>query len=241
MPLLFWSGGLDSTTLAFDIVKHPWRYGITNGKEQPPLLLVTYGVDKKKRAGMKLLWDQLSGKTKLSLEWTEITVPFPKETLVKRAWSTAHPLVTGVDAEHMPFTPGLHLYLASYAVNRLSEEANQLRGHEKAQVFFGFQYNAPEWDAFDSGELPDNDTSPDFVSTLNDAVEAGGANVVFKAPFLDKRMTKPMIGQMAAEIGVPIELTSSCIYGWKERCGSCPQCMLLGTAAIAFFKVAGEQ
>ena len=244
MPLLFWSGGLDSTTLAFDIAKHPWRYGIEIGKGSPSLVLVTYGVDKKKRTGMRKLWDTLPNVKEpgwLGLEWTEIAVPFPKEEVVRRTWSTAHPLATGVDAEHMPFTPGLHLFLASYAVNRLRQEADQLRGHEKAQAFFGFQYNAPEWDRFDSGELPDNDTSPDFIAALNAVVEASGESVVFKAPFLDKRMTKPMIGQMAAEIGVPVSATSSCIYGWNEDCGTCPQCMLKGSAMVAFAKVVESQ
>ncbi len=244
MPLLFWSGGLDSTTLAFDIAKHPWRYGVTGGESRTELKLLTYGVDKKKRAGMRTLWSALPGVKEpglLGLKWTEIAIPFPKEALVKRVWSSAHPLATGVDAEHMPFTPGLHLFLASYAVNMLREEADQLRGHEKAQAFFGFQYNAPEWDRFDSGELPDNDTSPDFIAALNEVVAASGENVVFKAPFLDKRMTKPMIGQMAAEVGVPINLTSSCIYGWMEGCGSCPQCMLKNSAAVAYAEVVKTQ
>jgi 7-cyano-7-deazaguanine synthase len=49
--------------------------------------------------------------------------------------------------------------------------------------------------------------------------------MTFHAPFLDARMDRTQIVQMGLEVGAPLELTSSCIRGWKVNCGICCQCL----------------
>jgi 7-cyano-7-deazaguanine synthase len=42
-------------------------------------------------------------------------------------------------------------------------------------------------------------------------------------PFLEK--TKVDVVKMAAELGVPLELTWSCYYDRNEQCGKCESCL----------------
>jgi 7-cyano-7-deazaguanine synthase in queuosine biosynthesis len=101
------------------------------------------------------------------------------------------------------------------------------------QALFGFQDDGPLWERQDAGELEPTDASPEFMSTLNELVEASGGTIWFRAPFLDLRLNKLMVFKLALDVGVPLEATSSCIQGWMSKCGVCPQCMTRAAAARA--------
>ena len=222
MPLVFFSGGIDSTVLAYDIATRPWRYGVDDDEE---LILFSYG-SKKKTAQLKPLVSHLQQCRQTRLEVLARVEPVPLEPYEPPGapphWQTLDPLTTKYRPEYMPFTPGLHVWLASWAFNLLGYEH---RPPNPPSAFFGFQFNGPAWIAHDQGTMPKNDTTQAFVDSLNRTSSASGASVVFRAPFLENRMSKDQIVKLGAEVGAPLPLTSSCVQGWKKDCGVCPQCL----------------
>lgn len=67
---------------------------------------------------------------------------------------------------------------------------------------------------------------------LLDSLEAFGRHVSLLNPTLDEflikspliAMTKPQVIQQAIELGAPLEISWSCLYGNLMHCGKCPQC-----------------
>lgn len=238
MPLVYFSGGIDSTVLAFDVAKNPHRYGVVKGK-RTKLFLLSYtelsdehrnaakDIEKKR----KCLDPIVKAITKVSkLEVEHIVHPcdlenHQQEPEPEGGMVSADALVSQYrpDILALPFTPGQLIWASAYAVNYL-REVNQ--PWWKEQAMWGFQWDGPRWRMYDEGKLRRTDISPDFVAALNSVVHAGGEdNIVFRAPYLENRMDRTQIVLMGQEIGVPLHLTSSCTRGFKANCGYCVQCM----------------
>jgi hypothetical protein len=228
MPLVFFSGGIDSTVLTFDLAQHPYRYGIDAKSDE--LLLLTVGDEKKKRA-LRPILAALEKVTTMRpvvrVVSSDVLHPRPEAPPQAGGMMSLVPAVTRYepDLNSFPYTPALHLWMASIAMNMVFFR-DRPPSMSPPKAFFGFQCDGPMWRAHDEGQLPLNDVSPWFVGKLNE-IAAGlkEPEMTFHAPFLDARMDRTQIVQMGLEVGAPLELTSSCIRGWKVNCGICCQCL----------------
>lgn len=234
MPVITFSGGIDSTVLAFDIVQHPYRYGIEVTDD--PVYLLSVG-DKTKRQLLKPLVTELRKVSKFKLEHVvkpALLDPEPTVPLQQRvAMSTLQPSVQGYepDMAAMPYSPGLTMLFGAYAMNLAAKNKRQPFNAE--QVFFGFHYSGPQWNAHDVDELGENDTSPKTIKLLDELSAAAGETIWVRAPYLENRMDKTAIVQLGLEVGAPLTKTSSCMNGWMKKCGTCFQCMLRRAIFVA--------
>lgn len=226
MPLVFFSGGIDSTTLAWDVARFPERYGVRASKNADLVLFsYTHDVEETKRNLLPLV-DRLQSESQLYVIHRVEECPlYPFDNDKPPKDMPEHPLLSDrpQDINSMPYTNGLHMWLASWAANLLYNCPESKQPNEE-QAFFGFQYDTEEWAVYDSGKMRHNDTSPEFVAALNDAALYGFMRVTFRAPWMENRMNREMIVRHAKRIGVPLDMTSSCIRGWKADCGRCCQC-----------------
>lgn len=221
--LVFFSGGLDSVVLTYDVAKHPWRYGIEDEQDKT-LILFSYGEPAKKRHLAPLVNEVLKVSKWGEVQHVVAQCPLNEAPRQKASsWQTLDPMVSGYRMDMMPHSPGLHLWLASFAVNLLTFAGAR---EQEEVALFGFQYNGPAWEKHYDGELPPNDTSPEFIESMNKLMFETGEPVQFRAPFLEWRLTKPLIVKMGREIGAPMKMSSSCREGWQKNCGVCGQCML---------------
>lgn len=228
MALLFFSGGIDSTVLAFDMAQSPHRYGLVEGEED--LVLFTFGGRAKVR-GLKPLVDEIRQVSKLEVGWAARECPLVPDEHLKMPPGGMKSTVPSVgryqlDRRRMPFTPGLMLWLSSFAINELSESDYQ-------RAFFGFQWEAPEWAEYDTGTHPPNDTSPKFIAALNKVAREASSSVVFRAPFLEGRLDRYQVVRLGVEIGAPLQRTHSCIVDSPGECGRCCQCIKRNTAFLS--------
>jgi len=232
--LVFFSGGLDSTVLAWDIATSPERYGIykENLCGSDRLIMLAY-VTADPAVVLRRLHPALAAIRKASgVNVDLVLAEIPREWRSFKnvnsghVFSSLNPLASQMseDLLQMPFTPGVHSWLISYAINLLHQ--NKSSNHLGPQAFFGFQWESEVWHKFDSGELVHNDTSLEYIDSLNSLSELSGSPVLFQAPFLENRMNKEMIVRHGKRLGVPFEHTSSCLRGWMKNCGRCNQCML---------------
>jgi len=234
MATVFFSGGIDSTTLAFDVAKNPWRYGISPKTEDFRLLTAYMGKEKPAHLG------RLATKIREEAEWTEFAgfshefvdatslFDFQKSDIPHGGAGTMTPLSTKYqpDLQSISYAPGLHTLLATVAYNR-EWFGRSLSAFSDPQAFFGFQYDGPIWNEVDKGTVTPNDVSPDYIAALNTLVRVSGPRpgVRFRAPFLENRMDRVHILELAITIGVPLTWTSSCEQGWMVNCGYCGQCL----------------
>ncbi len=244
MPILLFSGGIDSTTLAFDIAKNPHRYGIAGGgsllgAEWPTLLLVTHGTGEGK-FGEDIAWlvsilKQSGVKLDIAHEWVNssgVLRPYPPSRMPAHGHSSLHPYASGYKSDilSLPYTSGLHTWLAAVCTNWVDTYDGILGSSEfsNPKVFFGFQWDGPIWEVYDDGRNTPTDTTPQFIDALNVLSKAAGGPtpVEFCAPFLHNRMDRRMIVELARDLEVPLHATSSCAHGWGVNCGKCHQCLI---------------
>ena len=228
MPLLFFSGGIDSVVLAFDVAQHPYRYGIAN-PDATALTLLT--VSSKKRDAEKQLKPILTSLHKVSR--IAIAHEVQADGLYTEAANqlplggapTINPYSVRVKGQILatPYTAGWLLWMGAVAMNRLYGEDES---YNPAQAFIAHQWDGPTWEAYDKGQFSGFDSSPEFYENLNRTIKTCRERVMVRAPFVENRMNKAMVVQLGLEVGAPLELTSSCIYGWKTVCGQCFQCLI---------------
>jgi 7-cyano-7-deazaguanine synthase in queuosine biosynthesis len=238
--VVLFSGGLDSTTVAWDVVSNPFRYGL-NQEDNEPVHLLTAAfspeeVEKKATDLYPLIREIRAIDEDRTISHHVVEVPAIMESYtpdIQVPMSAMRILGPGERGSQLSsdrrkslslvFTPGLHLYLMSVAENLLS--VPRLPFHGKQSILAGFQYEPETWDLHDAGRLDDSDTSPEWVAAVNKVLSMSPASVVFRAPFLEQRMTKLDILDLAMHVGVPVEETSSCLTGWKKACGYCGACI----------------
>ena len=223
MPVLFFSGGIDSTVLAYDLGVRPYAYGIDY--EYEDLVLVTYGKSGAKR--VKRLADSVSAVTRGNVVIHSFNNPLTSydQAMVPAAGhATMVPSVGPYtwDRRSMPYTPGVMTWLASLAFNIVYDWELPTG---RPQVFFGFQYELQAWAAHDRAEMPANDTSPQYIDALNNLSAAAGEPARFRAPFLENRMTRFQIVQLGLQLRAPLQDTHSCLMLTDTHCGRCCQCI----------------
>lgn len=228
MPCLFFSGGIDSTVLAFDVATRPYAYGVC--EEYKTLHLVHSGKPPRgrKNSDLKALLKALRAVSELEITFRAI------EDGLSYDPGTSVPPVGGPeslspilhrnvkDLSVIPYTPGWMFWMTAVGVNLLAGA----EGANPEQVFIAHQWNAPVWRALDAGENLPYDCLPEFFVHANRAIEASNERVVLRTPFLDNRLDRLAIVRLGVERGVPFEYTSSCVCGWGKDCGLCGVCIL---------------
>ena len=224
--LLFFSGGIDSAVIATILAQQPEMYGISS---TAPIILLAHAspgerAKKEKRlAQLARACFTAYGSHRYELEVVEMPLHEHDQLPIGSEGHSGQPLITKwkPDRDSCPYTSGLHMALASLAVNRLAFLPRPTSGFRTA--FWGFQEDNLAWEAQDAGKLPKNDASEAWVKSLNGLMGQSPTKTRFRAPFLESRLSKYQIVQLAQRLGTPLKLTSSCIYGW-EGCGRCWQC-----------------
>ena len=250
--LLFFSGGLDSTVLAYDILTCPERYGISlEGQPTMTLLTAAFSPEERtqKRKNLKTLVQGMRTlNSRVAVEHKIIVVPsyfgsYDRDLSVVEGsveiHTAARPNGSSVSLTRQyrssHYTPGLHMFLASVAISLFHKEGTAPH-HNRPQAFWGFKFEGPVWEAMDAGQGAQSDTTGEFVDATNRLVETMGHSPApfFRAPLLENRMDRYQTVVLAKALGVPIELTSSCINGWMAQCGHCRQCMVRNQALAAY-------
>ena len=224
--LLFYSGGIDSTVLATNIAKHPHEFGITAGGSLALVKMVKPGGSSQVKGFRDWLRAQDTAMDVYFQTATCNLLDAQPDDVPEGGHQTQYPLLSGYapDRDSAPYTPALHLWLAGYGANLLARQPLPAYGPRKA--FWGFQEDGPYWTAKDAGKVPPNDASEDWVKALNALMDQAPTKVRFYAPFLERRMDRSHIVDLGESLGVPWELTSSCMYGWNPQgCGVCHQCV----------------
>lgn len=257
--LIFFSGGLDSTLLAYDVLTCPERYGISL-EGSPVLILLTAAFSpeerREKRRNLRKLVERIGGiNPRVRVEHQIVVVPrylgsYERKLDVVEGSAEIHTAArptgstTSLLRQYMTshYTPGLHLFLASVAINFLHRDITGiLPHHNRPQAFWGFKFEGPVWEAMDRGEGAPSDTTWDFVDAMNKVTVTLGHNPspLFRAPWIENRMDRYQTVVLANKLGVPIGMTSSCINGWMVNCGHCRQCMVRNQALAAYKSVYG--
>lgn len=235
MPVLFFSGGIDSTTLAFDVARNPWSYGL---ERKAPLQLVHAGTPAKdKLADLEKIVKALCAVSELDIEFGCLDdghlMVSPGATVPREGGpESLTPIIhrDTADVGSIVYTPGWMLWMAAVAVNRLAGESHQYGAYNPAQAFIAHQWDGPVWRKIAAGKKLRYDCMPEFFVHAQRAIESTGEKVWLRCPFLENRMDRRMIVQHAETLGVPLHLTSSCLIGWKKNCGLCAPCILRGMA-----------
>ena len=252
--LLFFSGGLDSTVLGWDILTCPARYGISlEGRPILTLLTAAFSPEERrtKRKNLRGLVEAMRGiNPRVEVEHRIVVVPsylisYDRKLDVVEGSVEIHTAArpngssVSLTRQYMSshYTPGLHLFLATVAINLLHRDVDGLSPHHNPpQAFWGFKFEGPVWEAIEAGQGARSDTTREFVDATNNLADTLGHSPtpVFRAPLLENRMDRYQTVVLAKQLGVPIEMTSSCINGWMANCGHCRQCMVRNQALAAY-------
>lgn len=228
MTILCFSGGIDSTTLAFDLAKHPYRYGISVTNDTKLILMNACSVGTKDKKGLYTLAKAIKGIARYDVELCFIEDTLTHADMKKVPIGGVQTLNQTVyryepDIATIPYTPGWMAWMAAVAMNKCFYCTDQV--YNPQQVFFAHQMNGPCWEAADSNTYGNFDSTLEFYENLNIQAKLCSERVKYRVPFMENRMDKAMIVQLALELQVPLEKTSSCIAGWMKNCGCCVQCL----------------
>lgn len=238
MPVIYWSGGLDSTVLLYDLALHPYRYGHTDD-EPLEVLVIASDTTHKERITTPILgdlrervkWRQDHGYSALSPN-----LSFVDDGLFCR--KSAPPMKGGVQSTQpglthfMPdvllasFTYGWTIWQGVFGMNWILEKdpIDETSEWRRRKIYLGHQQDRPWWQQYDRNELPyTSDLSPEYVRKVNVLLDVEGVEMA--CPFMDTRMAKVDIVQMGIEVGVPLEKTYSCMRGGPVECGVCSSCL----------------
>lgn len=242
MPCVFFSGGIDSVVLAYDVASFPHRYGVDPAYTS--LFLIHVGNPprgSKQRKDLDALVRDIRSKSRFDVQIKykpDGLQCFPGEKQAPLGGpESLSPILSRApkDLAVISYTPGWSLWMAAVAMNELSQFPHQTGAANPEQGFIGHQWNAPVWRAIDEGQKLPYDCLPEFFEHANRAMKACNERVVLRTPFLENRMDRLMIVQLGVDLGVPFERTSSCSLGWKKECGLCSQCIL----RLSAFKTVG--
>lgn len=215
---LIFSGGADSTTLLYRIIR--------GGANEIHVLTFAYGQrhDREVEAAKRVL-DHVKAAEKVNIihRVVDLTEAF------KLAQGDGHCLIDAdapvPEGEYAPTTspttvvPGRNLIFLSVAASYC--EANHI-----PELYYGAHSN-------DSLIYPD--CRREFIISAQETIELSTAwrKVLLRAPF--QHISKADIIRQGVEIGVPYQLTWSCYNGGAKPCGTCPTCKERQEA----FKLAG--
>lgn len=201
------SGGMDSSTLAAWMVRH-------KGADNVISISVYYGQrHARELASAKAIAEWLGIRniqSQISVDISGVeNVRWLKSALTDRGMPM--PKGKGPEPQRLTVVPLRNLLLVTIAA--------QIGTSIFGNVPFSVAYAAHKDDQY---SYPD--CRPEFVREAAEAIFLGSDRQVrLEAPFVG--MTKAEIAALAAELGVPLELTWSCYVGGETPCGSCPSCI----------------
>jgi 7-cyano-7-deazaguanine synthase len=203
------SGGLDSTTLAYYCQE-------TLGRE---VLLLSFDYGQRHDVELRHA-EQLA--EKLAAPWRTMDLTGFGDLVVSALTSDEVDVPEGeYSEENIQITevPNRNMVMLSIAAGYAMDQQARF-------VSYG---------AHSGGDGPTySDCTPGFVDAVNRAVgEAAGPHreVIIEAPFVNK--TKGEIVRIGHDLGVPFELTWSCYAGGDVHCGRCGTCQDRAKAFIA--------
>ena len=202
--VLLFSGGLDSSTLLYQLKKQAdevsalwFDYGQKNVEKERKAVRFISALVK-----CRLVEVDLTDVFRLSkssiLSHSDIPV-----TLVEKKENDIHFKHSNTEVE---FRNGVLLAIGISI-------AQQLYPGEQVQLIYGATRSICGYP----------DCSADFVKSLNDVTAVCGGRVQIYAPFIN--WGKDKVYQKAQVLGVPIAATWSCYEGANEPCGICPACL----------------
>lgn len=222
MPVMLYSGGLDSLVLATDLLKNPFRYGIN----EPLHLLHFTAPDKVHQWCTKLLMEKQLPWLRECGDLGEVrTVDYSSFIFTRDA---RHPqpkdyVRLGFGQEDYGITPSRNLIFLGIAFNL----AAALRCEE---VIVGFLLTPRRWRILDGLEysacVPQDDDDPRFVEAIRGLRDLGGIlpEQRLMTPFLDRRTSKGGVIKLGRSLGCPMHLTHSCTWSAPKPCGKCAIC-----------------
>lgn len=225
--VVFFSGGVDSTTLLWDLHLSPHRYGI-----HPPRSLRAVHFD----------WGHRDlGVVKRSIHSSlipdEVFLQTFQNLLHARGrdnqWEHPHPDV-GESPEifwkrfyqgksaYVPFLQPALTFLWLNCFIGVNQDIEELH------LWFAFQDEPEVWKIYDETETPWwGETTMEWLSSFEDMLEVISTPYPIEthAPWLEHRLSRSDVVKIALEIGVPLKFTSSCTaLDFPDRCGKCSRC-----------------
>jgi len=245
MPVIMAGGGVDSTTLLFDVAKHPRKYGV-NPKEKVIAITTDYGQSNARVciAGTKacIASDpevarkvnyivqkvQLPGQGDKGMMLKGYVPPMPSEDILKGRWNF------GLD-ESFTDKSWKEFLECDWVDGRMVASLFYATVHATAngfkQIFSGSQFDKCEQAWLDPKENVSlyTDQGEAFHHQFADCMNSGGVRedrkIKIRTPFHEWSMDKESIARLAIKLSVPTEKTYSCYY--LPACGYCPQCLRL--------------
>jgi len=207
------SGGLDSVTLAYDMVQRGYK---------PHLLSFNYGQRHKKEIQYAHVAARQFGLRHSIIDLSSLT-----HLISNSALTSDHKHAEGNDIIDVPE--------GHYAEDNMSvtvvPNRNMIMLSIAAGVAVNYGYEAIGTGVHGGDHFQYPDCRPEFIYATNDAIFRGNlgfgkwddANKVIFAPYLHS--TKQDIAVRAFELSVPIHLTWSCYKGDTNHCGRCGTCV----------------
>jgi 7-cyano-7-deazaguanine synthase len=197
------SGGLDSVVCAHYIRKK-LSYTSIN------LLFFNYGqrtVQAERKAAKQCAHDIRATFQEILLPLAHLNVPLvSKSTKVK----SSHQVRDTTKEHNAWYVPGRNTLFLAHAFSTVEKMAAK----DKVDIFVGFKCE---------GKEPYPDTTPEYVSSINQLLHIAFKNITLLAPFITK--DKEDIIALGNKLGVDFTKTISC-YTSNNHCGSCLACRL---------------
>ena len=223
-PVILYSGGLDSLTLAAALIDNPEGFGYSRGTV--PTLVHFTATDKHHRyVTNKIATKQLPYLSKLAGTKIDIRT-FDIAKCGLQVSVSNKPRARAVKMDHSAKNHGhdagrqvLFLTIAFSVASSLSSD----------DVYAAFQMDP--WRREAIAKDPDEDVSddaPKFVKAFNKLIEAGGfiPTQRLHTPFLDHKLSKRDIILLGYYLGVNHADAYWCVFSAPKPCGKCCSCLL---------------
>jgi len=216
---LLLSGGFDSLTLAADLIKNPHRYGVTG---VPSLIHFTANDPIHQHCTSLVRSRQIPWLSELAgcdVPHHIIDVSPVMQSIDPKSPRDLYVTLDDTAPENS-HDVGRQVLFVSLAFNRMSMEGRH-------RLFAAFQMQPGRWANFDDYDDLGDDT-PTFVEAINELGRVGGFTPEhwMIAPFLDARLSKADIINIARDLGVPGDASYSCVFSAPEPCNACNACYI---------------
>jgi 7-cyano-7-deazaguanine synthase in queuosine biosynthesis len=215
-PVILYSGGMDSFVLAGSVISHKWF------SKAPVLVHFAVGDELHDHITYNLLPKQVTHLSEMAgaqvdvrvIKQSAFMISEPAQKLRRESYVTLNH-----KARFKCYNVGQQAVYLGLAFNH----AGSL---ESDYVFAAFQYNKSRWDWRKANPGQDaSDDGPDFVKAWNKLSDVGVfvPSQQLVTPFLDSKYTKKDIMELGRDLGMPMELTHSCVMS-VPACGKCYAC-----------------
>jgi 7-cyano-7-deazaguanine synthase in queuosine biosynthesis len=223
-PVVLYSGGLDSLTLAAAIIDNPEGFGYRRGTV--PTLVHFTATDKHHRhVTRKITSKQLPYLEKLANKKIDFRI-FDIAKCGLQVFDAKKPRARAVRMDHTAKYNGhdtgrqvLFLTLAFSIASSLSSD----------EVYAAFQMDSWRWETIAKDPNEDvSDDAPKFVKAFNNLIQAGGflPSQRLVTPFLDHKLSKRDIILLGYYLGVTHADAYWCVFSAPKPCGKCCSCLI---------------